>query len=109
MPEPKVEVLWWSGCPSTPRALEELREVMRELGFEPEAIEVRAVETDEQAEAEAFPGSPTIRVNGRDVQPPGGGEPVGLSCRVYTLRDGRPSPTPDPGDVRDALRRAVRG
>jgi hypothetical protein len=46
--------------------------------------------------------SPTIRIDGVDVQPPGE-EPVGLTCRVYHRRDGRISPTPDPADVRDAL------
>jgi hypothetical protein len=32
---------------------------------------------------------------------------VGLTCRVYRLRDGRFSPVPDPDDLRDALRRAL--
>jgi hypothetical protein len=45
-------------------------------------------------------------VDGRDVVP-ADEEPVGLACRVYRLRDGRPSPTPDPADVRDAVRRAL--
>ena len=31
-------------------------------------------------------------------------EPAGLNCRVYVRRDGRVSPTPDPEDLRDALR-----
>jgi hypothetical protein len=100
---PKVEVLWWRGCPSTPEAIEELRAIMRELGLDPEAVEVREVHTDERAAQEGFVGSPTIRVDGRDVQPPGPDEPVGLNCRVYRLRDGRVSPTPDPQDVREAL------
>jgi len=34
-------------------------------------------------------------------------EPTGLTCRVYRRRDGRVSPTPDPADVRDALRAAA--
>jgi hypothetical protein len=34
------------------------------------------------------------------------GEPRGLTCRLYRLGDGRPSPTPDPEDVRAAVRRA---
>ena len=38
--------------------------------------------------------------------PPGEGEPFTLTCRVYRLRDGRVSPTPDPEDVRAAVRRA---
>ena len=50
-----------------------------------------------------FVGSPTIRVNGVDVQPPVDGEPTGLTCRVYRRRDGRISPLPDPEDVREAL------
>jgi hypothetical protein len=35
------------------------------------------------------------------------GEPTGLTCRVYRRRDGRYSPTPDPLDLRDALRRLL--
>jgi hypothetical protein len=49
---------------------------------------------------ERFVGSPTIRVDGVDVQPPVG-EPFGLTCRVYHRRDGRVSPTPDPACADD--------
>ena len=103
----KVELLWWEGCPSYPQALEELRSILNAEGLDPEAVELREVESDEQAERERFPGSPTIRIDGRDVVPPGEGDPVGLACRVYRLRDGRISPAPDPADVRDAVRRAA--
>ena len=101
----RVELLWWDGCPSHPEALEELRSVLREEGLDADAIVSIEVESDEQAERERFPGSPTIRIDGEDVVPPGDGDPVGLTCRVYRLRDGRPSPTPDPEDLRDAIRR----
>jgi hypothetical protein len=103
----KVELLWWEGCPSYPQALESLRSILSAEGLDPDAVELREVESDEQAERERFPGSPTIRIDGRDVVPPGEGDPVGLACRVYRLRDGRISPTPDPADVRDAVRRAA--
>ena len=103
----KVELLWWEGCPSHPRALDELRSILSGERLDPDAVELREVESDEQAERERFPGSPTIRIDGRDVVPPGEGDPVGLACRVYRLRDGRISPTPDPADVRDAVRRAA--
>jgi hypothetical protein len=102
----RVELLYWDGCPSHPQALRELRATMSELGLDPEAIEIREVETDDAADAERFTGSPTIRVDGVDVQDPGD-EPTGLTCRVYHRRDGRVAPVPDPDDVRDALRRAV--
>ncbi|MDQ4071769.1 MAG: DUF2703 domain-containing protein [Actinomycetota bacterium] len=107
-PSPRVELLWWSGCPSTPRALAELRTVLSEAGLDPEAIEVRQVETDKQALKEGFVGSPTIRVDGRDVER-GSGESPALTCRLYRLRDGRFSPTPDPDDLRAALKAAARG
>ena len=99
----RVELLWWEGCPSYPQALEDLRAAMSELGLDPESVDVREVKTEEDAAQEGFVGSPTIRVNGRDVAPPPAGEPNGLSCRVYHLRDGRVSPVPDPEDLRDAL------
>ena len=102
----RVELLWWDGCPSHPQALRELRDVLRSEGLDPDLIEQRHIGSDEQAEREHFLGSPTILVDGRDVVP-ADEEPVGLACRVYRLRDGRPSPTPDPADVRDAVRRAL--
>ena len=98
-----VELLWWEGCPSTEKALADLREAMTELGLDPSSIEVREIDTDETAERESFVGSPTIRVDGRDVQPPEESEPPGLTCRVYHLRDGRISPLPDPEDIKEAL------
>jgi hypothetical protein len=101
-----VELLYWEGCPSHPQALADLRAAMTELGLDPAAIHVRHVATDDAADAERFTGSPTIRVDGADVQDPGG-EPVGLTCRIYHRRDGRVSPVPDPDDLRDALRRAL--
>ena len=104
---PRIELLWWSGCPSWPSALEELRDAVRAAGLDPDAIEVCEVATDEAAEQERFVGSPTIRIDGADAFPPSEAEPVGHTCRIYRLRDGRISPTPDPADVRDALARAA--
>ncbi|HZA89860.1 MAG TPA: hypothetical protein VE401_06465 [Solirubrobacterales bacterium] len=101
-PGPRIELLWWRECPSWERALAELREEIAALGLDPDAVEVREVATTEAAEREEFVGSPTIRIDGRDVQPPSG-DPVGLACRTYLRRDGRVSPLPDRADVRDAL------
>jgi hypothetical protein len=103
---PRVELLWWAGCPSWEEAVELVREEMAAAGLDPERLEVRELRTDGEAEREGFVGSPTIRVDGRDVQDPGD-EPLGLTCRVYRLRDGRVSDLPDRADVRDALRPAA--
>ena len=99
---PRVEFLWWEGCPSHERALADLREAMGALGLDPGGVEIHHIDSEEEAARVGFAGSPTIRVDGRDVQPPKD-EPVGLTCRLYRLRDGRYSPTPDPADLRDAL------
>lgn len=102
----RVELLYWDGCPSHPRALADLREAMGELGLDARAIEVRRVDNQEDAARERFVGSPTIRIGGADVRDPGD-EPYGLTCRIYNRRDGRVSPTPDPADLREALMRAI--
>ena len=98
----RVELLFWAGCPSYRAALADLRAALAEAGLDPEGVIVREIQTEEAAATNGFVGSPTIRIDGRDVQPPGD-EPTGLTCRVYRLRDGRYSPTPDPADVREAL------
>ena len=100
----KVELLWWEGCPSHPETLEQLKRVLREEGVRA-AVDLVEVESDEQARSERFPGSPTIRIDGEDAIPAAEAEPFSLTCRIYRLRDGRISPTPDPEDIREAVRR----
>jgi hypothetical protein len=107
MSAPLVELLWWEGCPSWLHTLEDLRAAVTEAGLDPNRIVVREIDDEAHAEAERFVGSPTIRVDGQDIQPPGEHELSGLTCRVYRLRDGRISPTPDPADLREALGRAA--
>jgi hypothetical protein len=101
-----VELLYWEGCPSYERAFAELREALDELGRSDLVITRLRVDTEEQAAVEGFTGSPTIRLNGVDAFP---ADPDGarLSCRVYRLADGRYSPTPDPDELREALRRLL--
>jgi hypothetical protein len=80
-----------------------LREEMADAGLDPGSVEVREIDTEASAEREGFVGSPTIRIDGADLQPPPDGEPSGLTCRIYRRRDGSASPLPDPADLRDAL------
>ena len=102
---PPVELLWWEGCPSHPDALADLERILAEEGVSA-PVRMVHIDSDEEAASERFPGSPTIRIGGEDIVPPGEGEPFTLTCRIYRLRDGRISPTPDPEDVRAAVRRA---
>ena len=66
----------------------------------------REIVSEEDAARERFPGSPTVRVDGADLFPTD--EPPSLSCRIYMLRDGRFSPTPDPDDLREGVTTALR-
>ena len=71
------------------------------VGSEIEQIEVL---TDEDAERYQFPGSPTIRVDGVDVDPAGAAQMgTALTCRVYVLEDRRYSPVPSKEMIRRAL------
>jgi hypothetical protein len=103
--------LWWEGCPSTERALSELRDALSDVGLGGEEVRMREIRTDEQAAAARFTGSPTILIEGVELMAAlgrgAGDEPAALNCRVYARRDGRVSPTPDPQDLRDALRAAI--
>ena len=96
---PRVEFLFWEGCPSHPEALALLEEVVAGRA----EIEMREVTTQAEADALAFPGSPTIRVNGVDIDPVGAGARSRLTCRIYHLPDGRVSPVPSREQIEEAL------
>ncbi len=85
---PLVEILSFDGCPNHQGALALVEQVATELGIDPD-VRLVDVPHPEAAERLRFLGSPTIRVDGRDVEP--GSEArtdYGLSCRVYRTSDG---------------------
>jgi hypothetical protein len=98
----RIELLYWEGCPSHPEALELLRAVLAEHGVDT-AVELRHVESEEEAQALHFPGSPTIRIDGRDVDAEGAAARPALTCRIYHLPDGRVSPIPSREQLEEAL------
>ncbi len=98
-----IEFLYWEGCPSHPEAMALLEQVLADLGRDEEIV-IREVETDEEAVRLRFPGSPTIRIDGRDVDPEGAAARPALNCRIYHLSDGRVSPVPTREQLEAALR-----
>jgi len=79
----KVEILYVTDCPSHPAAVQLVRDVLISVGVTTEICEV-LIKDNHMAKAFAFRGSPTIRVNGRDVA----GESsqsteCAVSCRLY--------------------------
>ena len=78
-----IEILSFDGCPNQEPTLDLVREVVGELGLETEIREVR-VETPEEAERERFLGSPSVRVNRKDIEPEARGRTdFALGCRIY--------------------------
>jgi hypothetical protein len=98
----RIEFRYWEGCPSHPEARQLLEQVLEERGIDAD-LEVREVRTQQEAEELRFPGSPTILVDGRDVDPAGADARPALTCRTYHLPDGRVSPIPSRDQLEEAL------
>ncbi len=84
----KIQFLYFSDCPNYKLAWENLMEAIAEAKIEHYHIEEIEIKTEEDAIKYKFPGSPTIRVNGIDVDPNyvDRGN-YGLMCRVYRINE----------------------
>ncbi len=85
----RVEVLFVPGCPNYEPALERLKNVLASEGLGV-VVQGVPVNTSQDAAALMFPGSPTIRIDGVDVESDETTVP-GLTCRLYADRTGVPS------------------
>lgn len=84
----KVELLYFDGCPNHEALLPHLRELLESSGTSADVALVR-VDDAEAATRERFLGSPTIRVDGEDVEPSAATRSdFGLKCRLYPTPDG---------------------
>ena len=101
----RIELLYYPECPSHERVLELLRDALALEGIDA-PIEVIRIDTQQQAEQYQFVGSPTIRIDGREVQPQPH-LPYRLTCRAFQHEDGRLSPLPSLQTLRAALRNTV--
>jgi len=100
----KVRFLYSEDCPSHEEALKRLRSVLQQEDVEAD-VEIVRVDTFEQAEAERFPGSPTVFIDGNDICPIPNAN-YAPACRAYVLEDGRVSPLPSISMIREAIRAA---
>lgn len=100
-----VEILYFDGCPNHEAAKELVERVAAEAGIAAE-VQLVDVETPEDAERLRFLGSPTVRVNGRDVEPGADARSdYTKACRVYRTERGFAG-QPDEAWVRQALANA---
>ena len=84
----KVQLFYFEGCPSYPRALDNLKEALPlEAPGSPD-VEMVAIVSDEDARAKRFMGSPTIRIDGVDLEGPDPeAQRYAMACRVYADGD----------------------
>lgn len=96
-----LEVLYFDGCPSYERLLPVLRALAAEHGLR---LSERRIADAAHAERMRFLGSPSVRVNGVDVEPGAHGRTdFGMNCRLYRSPDGQ-SGLPREEWIRRALR-----
>jgi hypothetical protein len=100
----EIRFLYSEGCPSHDEAIQRLRKILDEEEIEAK-IEVIRVETFEDAKRYRYPGSPTILIDGNDIDPIPNPE-YAPTCRAYRLEDGRISPLPSVSMIRKAVRAA---
>jgi hypothetical protein len=101
---PRIEILVFDGCPNAAPTRELVERIASQLSVKPEIVVV-VVPDAEAAERAWFLGSPTVRVNGLDIEP--GAEArrdYSMSCRVYQTA-GVVAGQPDETWLRDALDR----
>ena len=80
-----VEILYFDSCPGWRGAVDRVRQAVADAGLH-NHVEIRLVpiETEEEARAHRFLGSPTVRIDGRDLDPnPENLTSFGLQCRIY--------------------------
>ena len=83
-----IELLYFDGCPHYEAVLAHLEDLLRRAGVEAR-VRLRNIPDEAAAVRERFLGSPTVRVDGYDVEP-GAAErsDFGMACRVYATDEG---------------------
>ena len=100
-----LELLYLPGCPNHHRTVNLLRCVLQQEGVNTDVQEI-PVNDHEEARALQFPGSPTVRVNGEDIETvPSHRLDIGFACRTY-FAEGKPQGVPPRSWVERAIRAA---
>ena len=102
----KIEVLYFDGCPSHRSTVERVKEALRQEGLSAEIVEI-GVQDNATAQSVGFLGSPTVRIDGVDVEPSArNSKEFGMMCRTYSAGSGRLG-VPTQEMIQTALREAA--
>ncbi len=84
-----IEVLYFEGCPNFEATLNRVNQILKDLGMKQKVLEV-IITTPKMAESFRFLGSPTVLVNGLDVEPSArNSNQIGFGYRTYPSGDRR--------------------
>ena len=100
----KVEFFYFKSCPSYKQALINLNAALKETGIKADVSTIN-VTSEARAEQVGFQGSPSIRVNGKDLD--GRDQGYAYSCRIYQI-DGKVTATPTKDFIEGKLRELTR-
>ena len=101
----KVEILYFAGCPNHRPAVESVSGILRQESVAAELLEIEIKDLD-TAHAMGFLGSPSIRIDGRDVEPNvRSSRAFGLTCRTY-IDEGVRAGVPPSDIIRAAVKEA---
>lgn len=102
----KIELLYFHGCHVYKIALENIKEVIKEKGLDTE-VDLKEIKNDKQALKDKFLGSPTVRINGVDIDPEAKIiNKYSMTCRLY-LEDGAVNELPSKKMIRQAIDKAL--
>lgn len=97
-----VELLYFDGCPGWSHAWSALGEALASCRVDA-TVRLRNIDDVPAAQCRGFAGSPTVRINGRDLE--GYDGPALRACRRYPHNGGRG--WPDPTELRRAIEAAT--
>ena len=101
----KIQLYYFDDCPSYQKALDNLKEALRSQEL-PQEVEMIPVTSEADSHVKRFIGSPTIRINGIDIEGPKAEEKgYGYGCRIYA-ENGRSGGWPSVERIRQALQAA---
>ena len=95
----KIEFLYFEGCPNSKPALNNLKNIIEEEGIQAD-LKIINVQSNKQVEEIGFQGSPSIRINGQDLEEKKEG--FAFSCRIYEI-NGEKTGVPSKNFIRNKM------
>ena len=91
----QIELLYFDGCPGHAELREHLPRLLEQAGIDT-VIAEQHVDSEHAARRLRFLGSPTLRIDGRDIDPSAvNRHDYGLKCRLYPTESGLRRTPPD--------------